>query len=200
MQKNNEIAIPRHRKTWAFLQKFAKNERSNICWDAIRYNYPESVISKFPWRTIAKKPVRTRSGRHRIQGCSAFYQRKSGMMRTVSEGFSGYQLCFRENQHWNSSDSALIFCSEFLVFQRYFRENQHCSALNQLCFGENQRWFSADFGLWNLGFSALFIDFQVLNSAETDLKFLWIRADQRWVSLRRQPGIVFNIISSDPID
>ena len=27
-----------------------------------------------------------------------------------------------------------------------------------------------------------------MNSAETDLKLFWIRADQRWMSLRRQPG------------
>ena len=27
-----------------------------------------------------------------------------------------------------------------------------------------------------------------MNSAETDLKVFWIRADQRWMSLRRQPG------------
>ena len=108
------------------------------------------------------------------------------------------QLCFRENQRWNRSDSALIFCCESFQLQSCSRENQRCSALNQLCFGENQRWFSTDFELWNLGFlalfkaeSALFIDFQVLNSAETDLKFFWIRADQCWMSLRRQPGIVW---------
>ena len=30
-----------------------------------------------------------------------------------------------------------------------------------------------------------------MNSAETDLKVFWIRADQRWMSLRRQPGSVY---------
>ena len=29
-----------------------------------------------------------------------------------------------------------------------------------------------------------------MNSAETDLKVFWIRADQRWMSLRRQPGSI----------
>ena len=29
-----------------------------------------------------------------------------------------------------------------------------------------------------------------MNSAETDLKVFWIRADQRWKSLRRQPGVI----------
>ena len=41
--------------------------------------------------------------------------------------------------------------------------------------------------------SALFRDFQVMNSAETDLKLFWIRADQRWMSLRRQPGCLSQI-------
>ena len=35
-------------------RSFAKNERSSICREAIRYNYPESVISKFPWRKVGK--------------------------------------------------------------------------------------------------------------------------------------------------
>ena len=38
-------------------------------------------------------------------------------------------------------------------------------------------------------------NFQVMNSAETDLKVFWIRADQRWMSLRRQPGfLLFSIV------
>ena len=36
--------------------------------------------------------------------------------------------------------------------------------------------------------SPLFRDFQVMNISETDLKLIWIRADHRWMSLRRQPG------------
>ena len=105
-------------------------------------------------------------------------------MRWRKETFLQFQRCsrenqlwFRENQRWNSSDSALIFF-----------------ALKISIFKAVSEKISAVFELWNLGFSALFraesallIDFQVMNSAEADLKFFWIRADQRWLSLRRQP-------------
>ena len=33
-------------------------------------------------------------------------------------------------------------------------------------------------------------DYQVMNNAESELKHFWITADQRWLSLRRQPGIL----------
>ena len=159
-------------------RSFAKNERSSICREAIRYNYPESVISKFPWRKIAKvrwgqemedrfqgcsalsqgKIRNDKSCFRRLQWLSALFQGKSELKQhwfradffapkfwffsAVSEKISAVQLCFRENQRWNSSDSALIFCSENLVFQRCFRENQlfqRKSALKQLI----QRWFFA---------------------------------------------------------
>ena len=38
--------------------------------------------------------------------------------------------------------------------------------------------------------SALFRCFQVVNSTELELKHFWIQADKRWLSLRRQPGLV----------
>ena len=170
-------------------RSFAKNERSSICREAIRYNYPESVISKFPWRKIAKvrwgqemenrfqgcsalsqgKIRNDKSCFRRLQRLSALFQGKSELKQhwfradffapkfwffsAVSEKISAVQLCFRVNQRWNSSDSALIFWSENLVFQRCFRENQ-------LCFRENQHWNSADsaliFLLWKFSVSELF--------------------------------------------
>ena len=58
--------------------------------------------------------------------------------------------------------------------------------------------FTAGFYLWNFSFSALFRgesalfrDFQVTNSTESEQKHFWIRADQCWMSLRRQPGKAF---------
>ena len=157
-------------------RSLAKNERSSICREAIRYNYPESEISKFPWRKIAKsgEDKKWKTNFRDVQRC---LRGRSGMIRAVSERFSGYQICFSKNQRWNRTDSELIFfCSEFLVFQRCFRENQRCSALfqrkqrwnssdsalifcsenlvfqrcfreNQLCFRENQRWNSSDSAL-----------------------------------------------------
>ena len=124
-------------------RSFAKNERSSICREAIRYNYPESVISKFPWRKIAKvwwgqemedkfqgcstlshgKIKNDKSCFRRLQWLSALFQRKSAL-----------------KQHWFKAD---FFCSEFLVFQRCFRENQRCSALLQ----RKQRWNSSDSAL-----------------------------------------------------
>ena len=79
----------------------------------------------------------------------------------------------RSNQRW----TALFHI--FGVFQRWFREHE-----------KHQRW-SALFQSWSaliFSESAMFRDFQVMNSAETDLKVFWIRADQRWMSLRPQPG------------
>ena len=88
--------------------------------------------------------------------------------------------------------------SETVKKQLCFRGNQRCSILNQPCSRkksapETPLCFSDDSELWNFSFSvlfraesAMFRDFQVMNSAETDLKLFWIRADQRWMSLRCQ--------------
>ena len=121
-----------------------------------------------------------------IYGFSALCQRKSALFSSVSEKISAETALI---QRW-------FFCSENFQFQNCFRENQRCSALNHLCFRAEQRCFSADFELRKFPFSALFRaesalfrDFQVMNSAETDLKVFWIRADQRWMSLRRQLGM-----------
>ena len=154
-------------------RSFAKNERSNICREAIKYNYPESVISKFPWRKIAK----VRWGQEiedRFQGCSALSQgkiRNDSCFRRLQWLSALFQGKSELKQHWFSADfllwkfgvsalfqrkSALFqrksalkqrwfFCSENFQFQSCFRENQRCSALNQLCFRENPRCFSADF-------------------------------------------------------
>ena len=135
-----------------------------------------------------------------IFGFSALCQRKSALFSSVSEKISAETALI---QRW-------FFCSENLVFQRCFRENQ-------LCFRENQRWNSSDsaliFLLWKFPVSelvqrksalfssesALFRDFQVMNSTETDLKVFWIRADQRWMSLRRQPGCFWNVYHTSEI-
>ena len=194
-------------------RSFAKNERSSICREAIRYNYPESVISKFPWRKIAKvrwgqemedrfqecsalsqgKIRNDKSCFRRLQWLSALFQGKSAVKQhwfradffalnfwffsAVSEKISAVQLCFRENQRWNSSDSALIYCSENLVFQRCFRENQ-------LCFRENQRWNSSDsaliFLLWKLPVSELFQRKSALFSSESALFQRKSALFQRW--------------------
>ena len=60
-----------------------------------------------------------------------------------------------------------------------------------------QRWFYT----WKFSFSALFRAesalfkiFQVMNSAQTNLRLFWIRADQGWMSLRRQPGLSWQLI------
>ena len=71
---------------------------------------------------------------------------------------------------WKKVKLTNICHSELFRNQRCFRGNQRCSALNQRCFR----------------------DFQVMNSAETDLKVFWTRADQRWMSLRRQLGGDYN--------
>ena len=118
-------------------RSFGENERSSICREAIRYNYPESVISKFPWRKIAK----VRWGQEmddRFQGCSALSQ---GKIRNDKS-------CFRRLQ-WLSAlfqrKSALFSC---------FRENQRCSAVSEKISAVQlfqrksalkQLWFSADF-------------------------------------------------------
>ena len=80
-----------------------------------------------------------------------------------------------------SAETALIlrwfFCYENFNFQSGFKENQ--------------RWFRS----LNLSFSVLFrvesglfTVFQLMNSAESGLKFIWFRADQRWFALGIQPG------------
>ena len=110
-----------------------------------------------------------------------FFAPQISSFKAVSEKISAVQL-------WFSTD--------FFALKKWcFSAVSVKTSTVQLCFGENQRWFSADFELWNLGFSvlfraesALFIDFQELNSAETDLKLFWIKAAQRWISLTRQPG------------
>ena len=80
-----------------------------------------------------------------------------------------------------SAETALFqrwfFCSENLVFQRCFRENQ-------LCFRENQRWNSSDsaliFLLWKFPVSELFQRKSALFSSESALFQSWISAVQRF--------------------
>ena len=80
-----------------------------------------------------------------------------------------------------SAETALIqrwfFCSENLVFQRCFRENQ-------LCFRENQRWNRSDsaliFLLWKFPVSELFQRKSALFSSESALFQSWTALFQRW--------------------
>ena len=181
--QNKEIAIPRTVRLELCCRSFAKNERSSICREALRYNYPESVISKFPWRKIAKvrwgqemedkfqgcsalsqgKIRNDKSCFRRLQWLSALFQRKSALKQhwfradffvlnfwffsAVSEKTSAVQLCFRENQRWNSSDSALIFLLwKFPVSELFQRKSalfSSESALFQRKSALFQRWFLA---------------------------------------------------------
>ena len=61
--------------------------------------------------------------------------RKPALISAVSEGFSGYQLCFKENQRSNSSDSELIFLLRNFWF--FSAVSEKISAKTALI----QRWF-----------------------------------------------------------
>ena len=79
------------------------------------------------------------------------------------------QKILKKSEKWKKKlPFWIIQYSKICDVQRCFRGNQRCSALNQRCFR----------------------DFQVMKSAETDLKVFWIRATQRWMSPRSQPGSV----------
>ena len=109
-----------------------------------------------------------------IFGFSALCQRKSALFSSVSEKIS--------------AETALIlrwfFCSENLVFQRCFRENQLCFRENQLCFRENHRWNSSDSALicllWKFPVSELFQRKSALFSSESALFQSWTALFQRW--------------------
>ena len=58
----------------------------------------------------------------------------------------------------------------------------------QHCFGGNQHCQALILGSEIFWLSLLFIEFQILYSADFDLTIFWIRADQHWISLRRQLG------------
>ena len=100
-------------------------------------------------------------------GVSALFQRKSALFSSVSEKISAETALI---QRW-------FFCSENLVFQRCFRENQ-------LCFRENQRWNSSDsaliFLLWKFPVSELFQRKSALFSSESALFQSWTALFQRW--------------------
>ena len=76
----------------------------------------------------------------------------------------------------------IIFC----IRQKsaLFRENQRRNNYLQFWFLTKKISFSALFPFFRAE-SALFRDFQVSNIAESKVKHFWIRADQRWMSLRR---------------
>ena len=73
------------------------------------------------------------------------------MIRSVSEGFSGYQLCFRENQSWNSTDSELIFLLQNFGFSALF---QSWISAVQRFWGNEQRWNRPE-SILNQSWSAL---------------------------------------------
>ena len=143
-------------------RSFAKNERSSICREAIRYNYPESVIFLFPWRKIAK----VRWGQEmedRFQGCSALSQgkirndkscfRRLQMLSALFQGKSALkQLWFSADffalkissfravsekisavQLWISSVSEKISAVSALIFSSENLRLQRCWELNQRC-------------------------------------------------------------------
>ena len=81
-----------------------------------------------------------------------------------------------------------IMCLQFYVLQTILKKKWE---LNQKLpiWVRRKSAFSALIH-WLRAESALFRDFHVMNSAETELKFFSIRADQCWISLRSQPGLV----------
>ena len=109
---------------------------------------------------------------------------RSGMIRAVSEGFSGYQLCFRENQRWNSTDSELIFLPWIFGFSALFqRKSALFSSVSEKISAETaliQRWFIA-LKIWC--FSAVSEEISSVSekiSAETALIQRWFIALKIW--------------------
>ena len=112
-----------------------------------------------------------------------------------------YQLCYlcrtkklafllhpclvgRFNNYFLFTSFRNLVCKSDLwaLISRYFQKCRNICKINQMSFWIRQK--SAPFQRK----SVLIRDFQVKNSAESELKHLWIRADhQRWKSLRRQP-------------
>ena len=132
------------------------------------------------------------------------FHRKPGLIEAVSEGFSGYQLCFkkisafqlyfRENQHRKSCDSALIFLLwKFQVSELFQRKSALFSSQSALFHKKSaliQRRFRA---LKNGVFSAV----QSSNSAVRRLSGNEQRSigtetflNQSWFGLPLQPETV----------
>ena len=145
-------------------RSFAKIERSTICREAIKYNYPESVISKFPWRKIAKvrwgqemedrfqecsalsqgKIRNDKSCFRRLQWLSGLFQGKSALKQHWfrADFFALNFWCFSAVSEKISSVSEKISADTALI-QRWFFCSENFQF--QSCFRENQRCFSADF-------------------------------------------------------
>ena len=121
-------------------------------------------------------------GWHGIQGCSTLSQRKSGLFRAVSKGFIGYQLSFRENWRWNSSESALISSSAIWVFsavESWIRAVQRFS-------GNEQRWIRTETFL-NQSWTAL-----ICSGTSTRDEFCW-RCLLKWFFFQK----IFSYLSSN---
>ena len=151
--------------------------RCGFCREAKRYKYPKSVISMFPWRKIAKKvrwgqELKNTEFRN-VQRC---LRGNSGMIRAVSEGFNGYQLCLEKINAETALIQSWFFALNFWFFSAVSEKIsalqlfQRKSALKQL-------WFSADFLLWKFGVSALFQRKLALFQRKSALKQLWFSAD-----------------------
>ena len=108
--------------------------------------------------------------------------------------FSSFCYIFGLQEYWTTN---LLFstsfrklgwkselCSEVLlkISRKKWKvtENCHSESVNQRCSALNQRCYR---------------DFQVMNSAELELKFFWIRDDHRWMSLKRQPGVKYPCVT-----
>ena len=188
-RKRLRSQLPETVRLKLFCRKLRKMNEIYFWREVIKSNFPQSVISKFPWSKVAEKirwgPELEDTEFRAVQPCVRenqdwlkLFQKALAVISSVSDKISAETVLI---QSW-------IFCSENFAFERCFRESQLWSAFNQLFFRKNQCWFNADFLVWNLGFSALFRDFQVLNSVESEFKPFWIRADQRWFVLGLQPG------------
>ena len=112
----------------------------------------------------------------------------------VPEIISAEKRCFRvltflsadlENMRNISADQFCIGADELIFSEPALFKTEKFSAVSERISSESVL-FSANSWVWKFSFSALFRDFQVMNSAKTGLKLFWIRADQRWMSPRRQ--------------
>ena len=207
---------PRANQRWtALFQRFHKFQR----WSALFQNglrkpalisaVSELVSAGFLWINAVQRWIKTNWETDKNASCK--FEKVLGSRETCSFGvyqlwknhsgeilwIFGFSALFQRKsalkQLWFSADFFTLKISSFrAVSEKISAVHLWISSVSEKISAISARYFP--FSALFRAESALFRDFQVINSAETDLKVFWIRADQRWLSLRRQPGTSLNIL------
>ena len=120
------------------------------------------------------------------------------LLEQVKKAKFFYTLFFIRKKIEHFSFCCLFLFTDCVENQKYVAQKLGTFKYSERNYEKNQKmsfWFikiyrclALAFSSESFGFSALFRDFEIMNSTGSELKHFWIRVDQPWLPVRSQPG------------